>query len=171
LAQQTLGEMAGRIKNHLYKARIVWKGNLGSGTSDYRSYSRDHQIAVPGKPEIPGSSDTSFLGAPDRLNPEELMVSALSACHMLWYLHLCAESGVIVTAYEDEAQGWMEEMDDGSGKFTLVRLQPEVTVPVAEMVETAAMLHRKAHKMCFIANSVNFAVEHSAIIKIHLQKL
>ncbi len=145
-------------KIHSYKTQTIWTGNQGSGTSHYRAYSRDHIISVPGKPPIMGSSDAAFRGAADRLNPEELMVSALSSCHMLWYLHLCAESGVVVLSYEDHATGWMEELQHGGGRFTLVRLEPMVRISSPDMLQKAEMLHEKAHEMCFIANSVNFEV-------------
>ncbi len=91
------------------------------------------------------------------ITPEELLVSSLSACHMLWYLHLCADAGVVVTDYSDEARGVMEETTSG-GRFTLVVLQPHVTVASPDMIEKAMQLHTSAHTHCFIANSVNFEV-------------
>ena len=105
---------------HTYAARITWTGNRGTGTSTYKTYTRDYDVACAGKPPIRGSSDSAFLGDPGRHNPEDMLVAALSACHMLWYLHLCAAEGVVVTAYEDEASGVMRTHADGSGEFTSV---------------------------------------------------
>ena len=145
-------------REHQYSVKIVWTGNTGQGTSDYRSYTRDHEINVPGKPAILGSSDPKFRGNPTRYNPEELLVSALSTCHMLWYLHLCADAGINVISYEDQAEGSMEESNDGRGRFVRVTLHP--LVRVKESIEKAEALHQRAHELCFIANSVNFLVEH-----------
>ena len=102
----------------------MWTGNRGEGTASYRGYGRDHVLSVKDKPEIPGSSDPSFRGDPQRYNPEELLVASLSSCHMLWYLHLCAVSGVVVVDYRDEAGGTMEETADGGGFFREVVLKP-----------------------------------------------
>jgi organic hydroperoxide reductase OsmC/OhrA len=143
--------------HHHYSTRVTWKGNTGSGTSHYRAYGRSHEITADGKPTIAASSDPAFQGDASRYNPEELLVSSLSACHMLWYLHLCADAGVVVTDYSDEARGVMEETTNG-GRFTLVLLQPHVTVASPDMIEKAMQLHTSAHTHCFIANSVNFVV-------------
>ena len=148
--------------SHHYKATITWTGNSGSGTSSYRAYERSHSVGIGGKPAIPGSSDPSFRGDPARYNPEELLVASLSACHMLWYLHLCAESGVVVVDYVDSATGTMEETKEGGGHFSEVTLYPKVTVSDQSMIEKANELHHKANKLCFIANSVNFPVLHRA---------
>jgi organic hydroperoxide reductase OsmC/OhrA len=144
--------------HHHYTTTVRWTGNLGSGTSGYRGYSRDHVISIAGKPDIPGSSDSAFRGDASRYNPEEMLVAALSSCHMLWYLHLCADAGVVVVSYEDAATGIMVESADGSGQFTGVTLAPIVVVADAAMIETARQLHHKAHDMCFIARSVRFGV-------------
>ena len=105
-------------KSHLYPIRMAWTGNTGTGTADYRGYERTHEYSVPGKPVIPGSSDPAFRGDGTRYNPEELLVMSLSSCHMLWYLHLCAEAGVIVTAYVDDAVGTLVEVKQTGGPFT-----------------------------------------------------
>ena len=153
-------------KEHHYTTQLSWIGNKGEGTSHYRAYNRDHVLSVTGKPPIPGSSDPSFRGSPLRYNPEELFVSSLSSCHMLWYLHLCAVNGVVVTEYTDEAQGIMMEKADGSGYFREVVLYPHVTVTEAAMIEKATALHHDAHKLCFIANSVNFPVRHAPEVRL-----
>jgi organic hydroperoxide reductase OsmC/OhrA len=145
-------------KQKVYTVQITWTGNRGSGTSSYRAYSRSHEIHADGKPVIAGSSDPVFRGDPTRYNPEEMLVAALSACHMLWYLHLCADAGIIVEAYTDEPIGTMIETEDGGGHFTGVTLRPRVTVQSGADLERAAELHDQAHHLCFIANSVNFPV-------------
>lgn len=147
-------------KEHHYKIALQWTGNTGSGTTAYKSYERSHRISVENKPYIDASSDPGFRGDPTKYNPEELLVASLSSCHMLWYLHLCAEAGVIVVDYHDDARGIMIETIDGGGKFSEVTLNPVVTVKDASMIEKATALHAKANKLCFIANSVNFRVIH-----------
>lgn len=141
-----------------YRVTMKWTGNKGAGTSGYKSYDRNYELHSPGKPTVPGSSDPAYRGDKTRYNPEELLVSSLSACHMLWYLHLCAEAGVVVISYNDEAKGRMTEDNERGGWFTEVQLFPKVEVTKIEMVRRAQSLHHKAHAMCFIANSVNFPV-------------
>ena len=144
---------------HHYQVQTTWTGNTGQGTASYRAYKRDHEISGAGKmAPIPGSSDAAFRGDPTRYNPEELLVSALSTCHMLWMLHLCADAGITVTAYSDEACGVMAEDSDGSGHFTEVTLHPVMRITDAARIKEAEALHAKAHELCFIANSVNFPV-------------
>jgi organic hydroperoxide reductase OsmC/OhrA len=144
---------------HQYQIQTTWTGNTGRGTADYRAYKRDHEVFVDGKTApIPGSSDPAFRGDPVRYSPEELLVSTLSTCHMLWLLHLCADAGITVTAYSDLACGVMLENPDGSGHFTEVTLNPVMTITDAGRVREAEALHAKAHQLCFIANSVNFPV-------------
>jgi organic hydroperoxide reductase OsmC/OhrA len=145
-------------KQHCYSVQVKWTGNLGQGTSEYRAYSRNHEISGAGKVALPGSSDPTFRGDPARYNPEELLVSSLSACHMLWYLHLCADAGIVVLEYEDEASGVMVETADGVGRFTEVMLKPRVVIASPEDLDRADRLHARAHHLCFIANSVNFPV-------------
>ena len=147
-------------KQHDYKLTVKWTGNSGTGTSDYQSYQRSHVISVENKPDIAGSSDPKFRGDKIKHNPEELFVASISTCHLLWYLHLCAEAGVIVTDYADNAVGIMTETSDGGGHFTEVTLNPTVTVTENSMIEKANELHKKANEFCFIANSVNFPVHH-----------
>ncbi len=147
----------------IYSLTITWTGNTGSGTSAYRAYDRGHEITGPGKPPVLGSSDPAFRGNGARYNPEELLVGSLSACHMLWYLHLCSAEGIVVTSYQDIAEGVMRERPDGSGRFTEVVLQPEITVPPGTDLGKARALHEDAHKYCFIANSVNFPVRHEPV--------
>ena len=147
-------------KQHLYKTKTEWTGNLGSGTSGYANYEREHLISVKGKEPIFASSDPAFRGDGSKMNPEELFVSSLSSCHMLWYLHLCADAGIIVKSYTDEAIGMMEENQHGGGQFVRITLNPKVVISDNKMIEKANSLHAEAHKKCFIANSCNFPVIH-----------
>lgn len=151
---------------HRYQIRLDWTGNRGTGTSGYRDYDRRHEVSAAGKPVIAGSSDPSFRGEAERWNPEELLVAALAQCHLLAFLHLAADSGVVVTGYTDEARGSMRLNRDGSGEFTEVVLQPRVLVSAAEMVEPAQRLHERAHSLCFIARSVNFPVRHEPVTEV-----
>lgn len=146
-------------KEHHYAVTVTWTGNQGTGTSGYRTYSRAHDITAGPKPVIPGSSDPGFRGDPARWNPEDLLVASLSACHKLWYLGLCAGAGIIVTAYEDAAEGWMAEHPGGEGQFTRVLLHPRITLAAGSDMAKARHLHHDAHEKCFIARSVNFPVE------------
>jgi organic hydroperoxide reductase OsmC/OhrA len=150
----------GMVRQHTYNVTVTWTGDTGTGTSGYRDFQRCHEITASGKPAIPGSSDRAFRGDPARWNPEELLVASLSACHKLWYLHLCAEAGVVVLAYVDEASGVMDESSNGSGQFVQVILRPRVTLaPGSDEQKAAALhLHHEAHEKCFIARSVNFPV-------------
>ena len=148
-------------KQHHYKATVQWTGNKGSGTSSYTGYERSHNILIDGKPDIHASSDTPFRGDKTKHNPEDFLLSALSSCHMLWYLHLCADAGVIVVGYTDTATGVLEQLPTGGGQFTSVTLNPVVTVTSSSMIDKANELHHKANEKCFIANSVNFKVGHN----------
>src|SRR5262249_10233068 len=103
-------------REHRYVVSFTWSGNLGSGTSGYRDYSRDYEIRGDGKVAIHGSAHPAFRGDRSRWNPEELLVASLSACHKLWYLHLATEAGITVTAYTDRPEGVMEVGRDGVGR-------------------------------------------------------
>lgn len=145
---------------HGYRVTVTWTGNRGTGTSSYRAYDRAHEVAADGPPPIPASSDPTFRGDRRRWNPEQLLVASLSQCHLLWYLHLAAEAGVVVTAYTDDAGGTMVTDATGGGRFTEVVLRPRVEVADAAMVGTAQGLHARAHELCFVASSVAFPVRH-----------
>lgn len=147
------------MKQHAYEVRVDWTGNDGEGTKSYRGYRRDHTITASGKPAIEGSSDPGFRGARSRYNPEELLVASLSACHMLWYLHLCSANKVSVLEYGDTAHGVMRENEDGSGEFVRVVLKPVVRILRRDDRDKALGLHTEAHHLCFIARSVNFDVK------------
>lgn len=151
-------------QQHQYRATITWTGNRGQGTADYKSYDRSHVVSTEGKSNIAMSSDPAYRGDKTKHNPEDLLVSALSGCHLLWYLHLCAVNGVVVLEYVDHATGTMQENPDGSGQFTEVTLHPTVTIKDESMMDKAIALHHDAHQMCFIARSVNFPVRHTPTV-------
>ena len=152
------------IGEHRYALRATWTGDRGTGTSGYRDYDRSVTLSVAGKPDIAASSDKPFRGDPSRWNPEDLLLAALSECHLLSYLHACVEAGVVVVAYTDEATGTMVEDGRGSGAFTEVMLRPTVTIADRSMRDAALAAHTQAHEWCFIANSVNFPVRHEPTI-------
>jgi organic hydroperoxide reductase OsmC/OhrA len=147
-------------KQHHYTTTIKWTGNKGTGTSRYDEYERNHTLSINNKADILCSSDTPFRGDGTKHNPEDMLLASLSSCHMLWYLHLCADAGVVVTDYTDQATGTMIEVTGGGGHFTEVVLRPVVTVKDASMIAKANELHDKAHEKCFIANSCNFPIRH-----------
>jgi organic hydroperoxide reductase OsmC/OhrA len=144
---------------HHYSTTIDWVGNRGTGTSAYKAYGRETVISAEGKQPIDGSSDRVFHGNPERWNPEELLLAALSECHLLSYLHVAASNGVIVTEYTDSATGTMVQTADGGGHFTTVTLRPRVTIAGGD-VALALALHKEASTKCFIAASMNFPVLH-----------
>jgi organic hydroperoxide reductase OsmC/OhrA len=147
-------------KKHQYNLTVKWTGNTGNGTTGYKNYERSHSVQAVGKTEIQCSSDPSFRGDKTKYNPEELLVASISTCHMLWYLHLCSDAGVIVVNYIDNAAGIMQETESGGGYFEEITLYPQVIVKDASMIEKANSLHEKANALCFIANSVKFPVHH-----------
>lgn len=152
--------------DHHYSLTVKWTGNKGIGTNNYNAYSRSHSVIAENKQEILCSSDPSFRGDKTKYNPEEFLLAALSACHMLSYLHLCSTAGVVVTDYFDNAKGAMSETDGGGGHFTEVTLYPSVTIADETMINKATELHHKANQLCFIANSCNFPIHHKPTIKI-----
>lgn len=147
---------------HDFTSRIVWTGNRGSGTSSYKAYDRTWDIAVPGKPVVSCSNDPMLGGDPSLMNPEDLLISALSACHMLWYLHLASSAGLTVLGYEDHPVGHGESEPDGTGRFVAATLRPVITLKAGDDQAKADAIHGEIHKYCFIARSVNFSVKHEA---------
>lgn len=142
---------------HHYRVAVEWTGNHGTGTNGYRNYGREHVIRIDGKADIAGSADPAFRGDAGKHNPEEMLVAALSTCHMLAYLHLATVAGVVVTAYVDAAEGTLETLGN-SGHFTEVVLRPVVAITSASDPAKARSAHDDAHHACFIASSVNFPV-------------
>ena len=154
----------GHASRHRYDIALTWTGNEGTGTADYTSYRRDHRIMGAGKRRWPAAPTPRFA-ARERYNPEELLVAALAACHMLAYLALCARGGVCVTGYDDRATGTLS-LDADGGRFELVELQPVVTVADAAMHDRAQSLHEIAHRRCFIANSCRMPVHVKALVRV-----
>ena len=144
--------------DHRYRVRVEWTGNTGSGTSGYRNYGRDNLVSAEGNAPIEGSADTPFRGTPERWNPEELLLAALSQCHMLSYLHVAASHGVVVTEYRDSGEGTMVQTTDGGGHFVSATLTPVVTVSPG--------MHAEAGALCFIASSVNFPVGYEPTLRV-----
>lgn len=149
---------------HHYKLQITWTGNNGTGTSDAKAYERSHTLSAEGKEDLQCSSDPAFRGDSSKYNPEEFLVAAISSCHMLWYLHLCADAGIIVTDYVDQPEGVMVDSFEGKGgRFTSVTLKPTITITDGSKEAQALELHERAHEKCFIANSCNFPIHHQPI--------
>ncbi|MDI1354520.1 MAG: OsmC family protein [bacterium] len=146
------------MKTHHYSLSTQWTGNKGAGTKNVKTYDRSHTVSISGKPELHLTTDNAAVGDKTKLNPEDLLVSAISSCHMLSYLYLCALEGIVVISYSDETTGTMIEDEKGGGKFKEVILHPHVTVAEQSMIAKSIGLHHKAHKICYIANSVNFEV-------------
>lgn len=149
-----------------YSLTVKWTGNKGTGTNSYINYDRSHLVLIEGKPELKCSSDAAFRGDKTKYTPEDFLVASISGCHMLWYLHLCSENGIIVTDYIDNAIGTMIVEHNGAGRFSNVTLYPEVTLTNEAMQQQAAALHKNANALCFIANSCNFPITHHPTFKI-----
>ena len=149
---------------HSYEVAVQWQGNRGTGTSDYKSYGREVLVTAEGKPDIAGSADRAFRGNVERWNPEDMLLAALSECHLLSYLHAAASHGIVVTAYTDSASAIMEQTADGGGHFVSATLRPVVTISAGDP-ELAQSLHAQASAQCFIAASVNFPVRHEPTVR------
>jgi organic hydroperoxide reductase OsmC/OhrA len=154
------------MKKHEYETNLIWTGNSGIGTVNYNSYTRDYTIEILNKVNILGSSDPAFLGDKNKHNPEDLLLSSISSCHMLWFLHLASTKEIVVTDYTDTATGVMVENEDGSGYFESVTLNPVVTITDLARIKEANELHHLANKYCFISNSLNFEVKHNPTCKV-----
>jgi organic hydroperoxide reductase OsmC/OhrA len=147
-------------KQHPYTSRVIWTGNRGEGTKTYRGYDRTWQIATPGKPIVECSNDPLLGGDPGKPNPEDLLISALSSCHMLWYLHLASDAGIVVMSYEDNPVGIGETTPNGAGRFLSATLKPRIEVKSGADLKRAEAIHHEIHQFCFIARSVNFPVSY-----------
>jgi organic hydroperoxide reductase OsmC/OhrA len=97
-----------KAREHAYRTSLTWTGATRGVTTSYAAYSREYRVAFDGKPVLNGSADPAFRGDPALYNPEELLVAALSACHLLTYLALCSLAGIEVVSYGDDACGRME---------------------------------------------------------------
>lgn len=151
-------------RTHHYTLATDWTGNTGQGTTSYTAYGREYRATSGSKPPIFGSSDPAFRGNAMRWSPEDLLVASLSSCHQLWYLHMCADHGIVVLEYHDDASGTMVEERNARGHFTRVQLRPRVVIREGCDAALAEQLHSAAHEACFIANSVNFPVDVAPVI-------
>ncbi|KQO64703.1 OsmC family protein [Curtobacterium sp. Leaf261] len=152
--------------DHHYEVTLRWTGNRGTGTSGYRDYDRDHVVSAAGKPDVVGSADPAFRGDRSRWNPEEMLVAALSQCHMMSYLYVATLQGFTVVEYEDRATADLDVHADHSGNVTGAMLRPVVTILEADLVDAATAAHAEANRLCFIAASVAFPVEHTPEIRV-----
>lgn len=148
--------------SHDFTARIAWTGNRGEGTQRFRGYERTWTLMTPGGAALACSNDPRLGGDPSRANPETLLLASLSACHMLWYLHLASTGGVVVTGYADDPLGVAEGAPDGAGRFVKAVLRPRIDLAAGSDVAAADAIHARIHAYCFIAQSVRFPVEYSA---------
>lgn len=153
-------------KEHTFEARVIWTGNRGTGTSAYKAYDRTWDMALTGKEVVHCSNDPMLGGDPTKYNPEDLLISALSSCHMLWYLHLCSVAGVTVLDYQDDAVGIGESEPSGKGRFVEAILRPTITITADSNKDEAIAIHDRIHEFCFIARSVNFPVRYEPTIKV-----
>ena len=151
------------VRPHRYAARVRWTGGASRPAVDYQTYSREYVVEIDGKPSLRGSADAHFRGDRSLHNPEDLLVAALSACHLLSYLAECTRAGIAVVAYDDDASGEMT-LIDGKIRFREVMLRPRVAIADPARIDEAIALHERAHAECFIANSVNFPVHHEAAV-------
>lgn len=149
-------------KEHEYTSLIRWTGNRGEGTRTYRGYDRTWDIETRGKPVVHCSNDPLLGGDPTLHNPEDLLLSSLASCHMLWYLHLASNAGIAVSAYKDAPVAVGETEPSGAGRFLRAVLKPVITVPKGTDIARADAIHHEIHKVCFIARSVNFPVSFEA---------
>lgn len=149
-------------KQHPFESRIIWTGNRGDGTSSYRGYDRNWEIRTPGKPVTACSNDPLLGGDPALPNPADLLLSALSSCHMLWYVHLASQAGIVVTGYEDNPIGIGESSPNGAGQYVSATLRPTIRVKAGADLQRADAIHGEIHAYCFIARSVNFPVAYEA---------
>ncbi|WKV12065.1 OsmC family protein [Marivirga harenae] len=154
------------MKSHRYHSFIKWTGNYGKGTKSYSSYDRSYDIIISNKPTLKGSADSAFRGDASMHNPEDLFLVSLSSCHMLWYLHLCADANITVVNYCDKASAKMNISEGGKGFFEEATLRPQVIILEKDKFELAKSLHQQANEYCFIANSCNFPIHHKPIISI-----
>lgn len=152
--------MGGRT--HDYRATTTWVGRTPDEPWDYPTYSRSYTVSVIGKPDLSGSATPVFHGNHEKHNPEDLFLAAVSACHMLSYLALCARRGVEVLHYVDEARGVLELHREGGGQFTEIELRPCVTLAGEADAALAEALHTRAHELCFIANSCRCPIQLAA---------
>jgi organic hydroperoxide reductase OsmC/OhrA len=135
-----------------HRVTVTWERATEDFT--YETYSRSHTWEFEGGVEVPASAAPAYRGDPERVDPEEAFVAALSSCHMLTFLAIAARKRLVVDAYRDSAVGYLEENEAGKLAVTRVVLRPEVTFREPPSAEALERLHHQAHEHCFIANSV-----------------
>jgi len=151
------------MKNrHDYTLQLNW-----SGDKELSCHSNDrlYQIQIEGKELILGSADKPFFGNPNLYNPEDLLLSALSSCHMMSFYYVCRKRDVAIHSYQDNPVGTVKVNIDGSGQFEHVTLNPQIILVDASQIALATELHNEASKLCFIANSCNFEIEYNFSIE------
>ncbi|MCW3121566.1 MAG: OsmC family protein [Flavipsychrobacter sp.] len=142
-------------KTTQYRAVTSWRSSEGTKVP---TYDRTHTVFIENKPQLMLTTANPLRGDATKLNPEDLLVAALSSCHMLTYLYLCNAAGIVITEYIDDVVGTLVEVSSDKSVFSEVTLNPKAVVASEEMINTAIALHEKAHELCIIANSVNFKV-------------
>ena len=137
-----------------HHAKIAWK--LDTDSFDYKSYNREHHWEFQGGETVRASAAPAFLGKPEFVDPEEALVAALSACHMLTFLAIASMKKFVIESYDDDAVGYMEKNEAGKSAITRVVLRPDIVFSGDNLPsqEDLGWMHEKAHKECFIANSV-----------------
>lgn len=151
---------------HLFKAKLNWDSISKEVTTDSKRYTKTHQIVIDGKEILNVSAAKAFKGDPDLYNPEDLLLSSVVSCHMMSYLYVCLQNDITVVSYQDNAEGTLEVLENGSGRFIEIRLNPKIIIKEKEKIEEAIDLHTKANELCFIANSCNFPILHFPICEI-----
>ncbi|MDE2039040.1 MAG: OsmC family protein [Elusimicrobia bacterium] len=141
-----------------HKIAVEWKRT--SADFNYDSYNRAHQVDFLNGVRLPASAAAAFKGDPDRVDPEQALLAALSSCHMLTFLAIASKKGYIVDEYRDDAVCWLEKDADGRLAVTRAELSPRVRFGGAKTPgpEELSGLHRSAHEHCFVANSVKTRV-------------
>jgi len=140
---------------HVYRAVCRWSGSTGAG---YDGYDRTHALtAPPATTTITAASDPAFLGRPELLNPEQLLVMAASSCQLLSFLAVAARARVDIVGYDDDAEGVMPE-DDEPVRVTAITLRPVIRVHGDQSLEKLARLVELAHRECYIANSISSTI-------------
>lgn len=144
---------------HDFHTRVTWTGDRGTGTRRYRGYDRSWEMEGANQPAIQCSNDPRLGGNPRLPNPEELLLAAVSSCHMLWFLHYASDAGILVRSYVDEPVGHGESESSGSGRFLAATLRPSIRRVEGNFDSTELdAIHARIHEVCFCARSVNFEV-------------
>ncbi|MCK6595563.1 MAG: OsmC family protein [Bacteriovoracaceae bacterium] len=141
----------------VFKITTVWNSK---NEFTYEQYNRDHKITFSGPQTLINSAAPEYYGNEDMANPEELLAAAVSSCHMLTFLAVCSKTGFKVTHYEDDAVAMLDKNDEGKMAVTQINLHPKIQFDGATPDETKLRdLHNKAHRNCFIAQSIKTKVE------------